>query len=88
MIRIVTVSLLETKRELHEFLRIDFELVLEVEFLIHVLHHKVETVFLRRIMQVITIEIIAIDFLIILEHFLINWVLHLEQLNLLLKSTL
>ena len=69
---IIAVGVLEFKTELLKALRVYVERLVEVEFLIHVLHHKVERVFLGGSVQVKSVKIVTVNQLIKLVY-LSNW---------------
>ncbi len=58
---IIAVGVLEFKTELLKALRVYVERLVEVEFLIHVLHHKIERVLLGGSMQVKSVKVVAVN---------------------------
>ena len=69
---IIAVGVLKFKTELLKALRVYVERLVEVEFLIHVLHHKIERVLLGGSMQVKGVKVVAVNQLIKLVY-LSNW---------------
>ena len=69
---IITVGVLEFETELLKALRVYVESLVEIEFLIHVLHHKVERVLLGGSVQVKSVKVVTVNQLIKLVY-LSNW---------------
>ena len=69
---IIAVRVLKFKTELLKALRVYVESLVEVKFLIHVLHHKVERVLLGGSVQVKSVKVVAVNQLIKLVY-LSNW---------------
>ena len=69
---IIAVRVLKFKTELLKALRVYVESLVEVKFLIHVLHHKVERVLLGGSVQVKSVKVVTVNQLIKLVY-LSNW---------------
>jgi hypothetical protein len=67
---IISVGVLQFERKLLESLRVYVEVLMEIELLEHILHHKVQGVLLGCVMQIHSIEIVAVYEFLILNDFL------------------